>query len=309
MEFNTHFGKSLINVVQLKLKTGSIDDVYALLDELVSDVQEQQQAAEDDHDVNNVKWNNDIQGYNDALVALNDDLTTQQSDLADYESQNLTHSQTYADLVETGVELADHLEDLNDWWVQFSDAYNTRQAERQRVLDALDTIISKLTEKYNAGSFIQMKDLVSSLKAVKSQKNPILALVELTLSFNPATVKNIIDRLTSVRDSVSAGASQDSEFFDYSNGVYQVQLASFQSDIATNTDEQNAEVVTLAGLRNSIEDTETAIQSDQDQIANDNVLLAAVTQTQTDYNQKYTDDSSVRYELIYIYIESFDLYL
>ena len=295
MEFTTHFGKSLINAVQLKLKTGSIDEVYTLLDELVANVQEQQTDADEEYQVNNVQWNNQIATYTETIATLSADITTQSANLADFESQNLTHTETLDSLVTNGVALADQLEALNDWFVSFTDSYNVRQAERQRVLDALDTIIAMLTDAYNAGSFVQLKDLVKTLKSVKGQKNPILSLVQLTLSFNPATVKNVIDRLTTVRDSVSTGASEDSTYYEYTKGLYTVQESDLESQIQQNTEAQNAEVVTLADLRNSIEDTESRLESDNLELANTQSLLEATQTSQESYNAKYADDTAIRF--------------
>jgi hypothetical protein len=294
LEFNSHFGKTLITAVQLKLKTGSIDEVYTLLDELVAGIQEQQAEHDQEYETNNAEWNAAIQTYTDNLSSLNDDLNTQTTNLANYQAEEIAHQEAYDNLVAVGQELSTQYETLNDWWVAFTDSYNTRQAERQRVLDALDTIIAMLTEKYNAGAFIQLKDLVSTLKAVKAQKNPILSLVHLTLSFNPATVKNVIDRLTAIRDSVSQGASEDSEYYQESKDSYQVQNAALEQQISENTDSQNTETVTLANLRNQIADTQARIDSDNAEIANNESLLAATQDAQTTFNTKYDSDTAER---------------
>jgi hypothetical protein len=296
MEFKTKFGKTLLTAVQLKLKTGSIDDVYNLLDDLVSTVQDDQSEADNDYQVNNAEWNNQVADLTDSIDDLNADLNAQNSALIDFQQQQLDHQASYTELVQVGVELDDQNDALNDWWNKYQDDYSARQSERQRVLDALDTIISKLTERYNAGSFVQLKDLVSTMKAVKAQKNPILSLVQLTLSFNPTTVKTVIDRLSTVRDSVSEGASQDSEYFEYSKNVYTVQSSSLKQQIDDNTDSKNSEVVTLAGLRDSISETTDAISNDQNQLENDQDLLDSVTATQTTWNKKYDDDTQIRTE-------------
>lgn len=296
MEAKTGFSKTLLTTVQLKLKTGSIEDVYTLLDELLANIQEQQAEADEEYQANNAEWNNQIADLTASLESLNSDLNTQNADLADYQQQQLDHQATYDALVLTGVSLDAQLDSLNDWWANFQDQYNARQAERTRVLDALDTIINTLSERVSSGSFIQMKDLVSSLKAVKAQKNPILSLVELTLSFNPSLVKNVIEKLTAVRDSVSAGASQDSEYFEYSKTLYTVQSSALEQQIQDNTDAKNIEVTTLADLRNSIADTEAAIAQDEAEIANDSSLLDATTAAQTSFNAQYEQNTSIRTE-------------
>ena len=298
MEAKTGFSKTLLTTVQLKLKTGSIEDVYTLLDDLLANIQEQQSEADEEYQVNNAEWNNQIADLNASLESLNADLNTQNADLVDYQQQQLDHQATYDALVATGVSLDDQLDSLNDWWANFQDQYNARQAERTRVLDALDTIINTLSERVSSGSFIQMKDLVSSLKAVKAQKNPILSLVELTLSFNPALVKSVIDKLTAVRDSVSAGASQDSEYFEYSKTLYTVQSSALEQQIQDNTDAKNTEVTTLADLRNSIADTEAAIAQDEAEIANDSSLLDSTTAAQTTFNAQYEQNTNIRTEEI-----------
>jgi chromosome segregation ATPase len=296
MEAKTGFSKTLLTTVQLKLKTGSIEDVYSLLDDLLTSIQDQQTDADADYQTNNAEWNQQISDLTASIDSLNTDLNTQNANLADYQQQQLDHQGEYDALVQVGVSLDDQLDALNDWWNSFQDSYNARQAERQRVLDALDTIISKLTEKYNAGSFIQMRDLVSSLKAVKAQKNPILSLVELTLSFNPATVKNVIDRLTSVRDSVSTGASQDSEYFEYSKTLFTVQDSALQQQIQDNTESKNEEVTVLADLRNEISETSDTIAADTAELANDQGLLDSTSSAQTTFNAKYDSDSNIRTE-------------
>lgn len=295
MEFKSHFGKTLITAVQLKLKTGSIDEVYALLDELVAGIQEQQSEADEEYETNNAQWNSAIETYTNNLATLNDDLNTQNTNLANYQAEQIAHQETYDNLVATGKDLADQYDSLNTWFTEFTDSYNTRQAERQRVLDALDTIIAMLTEKYNAGAFIQLKDLVSTMKAVKAQKNPILSLVHLTLTFNPATVKNVIDRLTAIRDSVSEGASEDSEYYQESKENYQVQNAALEQQISENTDSQNTESVTLANLANQIEDTQARIDSDTAEIANNESLLSATQDAQSTFNAAYEQDTSDRF--------------
>lgn len=296
LEFNSHFGKTLITAVQLKLKTGSIDDVYSLLDDLLTSIQDQQTDADQDYQANNAEWNNQIADLNESIDGLNTDLNTQNADLADYQQQQLDNQATYASLVQTGTQLDDQLDALNDWWNGLQDAYNARQAERQSVLDALDTIISKLTEAYNAGSFIQLKDMISSLKAVKTQKNPILSLVQLTMSFNPATVQNVIEKLTDIRDSVSTGASQDSEYFEYSKTLYTVQESALEEQIQDNTDSQNSEVLILAGLTNSISETQDQIASDQASLENDQNLLDSTSAAQVAFNTAYDEDTNIRTE-------------
>jgi len=294
MEAKTGFSKTLLTTVQLKLKTGAIEDVYSLLDDLLTSIQDQQSDADSEYQTNNAEWNNQITDLTTTIADTNTDLNNQNADLADYQQQQLDHQATYNDLVSTGSALDDQLDALNDWWNGFQDSYNTRQAERQRVLDALDTIISKLTEAYNAGSFIQLKDLVTSLKAVKAQKNPILSLVQLTLSFNPATVQNVIEKLTGVRDSVSTGASQDSEYFEYSKTVYTVQESALEEQIQDNTESQNVEVTTLAELANNISETSDQIAADQAEIANDSSLLDSTTAAQTAFNTAYDEDTNIR---------------
>jgi chromosome segregation ATPase len=296
MEAKTGFSKTLLTTVQLKLKTGAIEDVYSLLDDLLTSIQDQQSDADSEYQTNNAEWNNQITDLTTTIADTNTDLNNQNADLADYQQQQLDHQATYNDLVSTGSALDDQLDALNDWWNGFQDSYNTRQAERQRVLDALDTIISKLTEAYNAGSFIQLKDLVTSLKAVKAQKNPILSLVQLTLSFNPATVQNVIEKLTGVRDSVSTGASQDSEYFEYSKTVYTVQESALEEQIQDNTESQNVEVTTLAELANNISETSDQIAADQAEIANDSSLLDSTTAAQTAFNTAYDEDTNIRTE-------------
>lgn len=294
LEFNSHFGKTLITAVQLKLKTGSIDEVYTLLDELAADIQEQQSEADDEHETLNAEWNTKIATYTENLANLNDDLATQQTNLANDQADELDHQNTLDALVQTGSDLANQLEVLNDNFNLQTELYNTRQAERQRVLDALDTIIAMLTEKYNEGSFIQLKDLVSTLKAVKAQKNPILSLVHLTMSFNPATVKNVIDRLTAIRDSVSEGASEDSAFYQDAKDSYTVQNAALTQQISENTDSQNTETVYLAELRSTIEETEARIAADTADIENNTNLLNSTQDAQNTYNAKYDEDSAIR---------------
>lgn len=138
--------------------------------------------------------------------------------------------------------------------------------------------------------------MVKSLKAVKQHKNPVLSLVELTLSFNPETVKNIIDRLSAVRDSVSSGATQDSEYFEYSKSLYTVQESTLEQQIEDNTNEKNGEVVTLNALRGAIADTEAAIAQDQAEIENTQNLLDSTSATQTAFNAKYDEDTGIRNE-------------
>ena len=278
----------------MKLKTGSIDDVYTLLDDLLASIQEQQTEADEEYQANNAAWNEQIAELTDTFDILTKDLTTQNGDLASYQQQQLDHQATHDSLVQTGVALDSQLDSLNDWWNNFQEQYNGRQSERQRVLDALDTIINQLNDKYNAGSFIQLKDMVKSLKSVKEHKNPVLSLVELTLSFNPETVKNIIDRLSAVRDSVSSGATQDSEYFEYSKTLYTVQESTLEQQIEDNTNEKNGEVVTLNALKTAIADTEALIAQDQAEIENTQNLLDSTSAAQTAFNAKYDEDTGVR---------------
>jgi len=114
------------------------------------------------------------------------------------------------------------------------------------------------------------------------------------LSFNPATVQNVIEKLTGVRDSVSTGASQDSEYFEYSKTVYTVQESALEEQIQDNTESQNVEVTTLAELANNISETSDQIAADQAEIANDSSLLDSTTAAQTAFNTAYDEDTNIR---------------
>jgi hypothetical protein len=116
------------------------------------------------------------------------------------------------------------------------------------------------------------------------------------MSFNPATVQNVIEKLTDIRDSVSTGASQDSEYFEYSKTLYTVQESALEEQIQDNTDSQNSEVLILAGLTNSISETQDQIASDQASLENDQNLLDSTSAAQVAFNTAYDEDTNIRTE-------------
>jgi chromosome segregation ATPase len=90
-----------------------------------------------------------------------------------------------------------------------------RVAAHQDTIKALRIIIRDLgdiSRKYPTGktTLFELKEVVGKISQI-SKKNPLLALMELSTTFNPATLNTVISKLNAIKEKMAASVADDLE--------------------------------------------------------------------------------------------------
>jgi len=138
----TPFGKNLFNMMSLKFKTsGQLDSVLSLLDELNSNIAQQQADDDATFSATSASYTETIDNENAIIVdaQANIDAWTQQvSDDTDARAQATAQRDS---LVAEATNIEDFLAQLADARARENEAYNQRQSDQAAILAGLDEVI------------------------------------------------------------------------------------------------------------------------------------------------------------------------
>lgn len=221
-------------------------------------------------------------------------LETDNTSLLNNEQEKRDHESAKAALQLHLDATKESLRQYNEMWELTVERYNARNAERNRVIEALDQIILILNNKVNENSFVELKNLVSNLKSVHKLKNPIMTLVELTMSFNPEQVRSIIEKLVQIRDSIHAGNENDKQLYEKLKPIVAQTRADLEKAIRSDEEGIEAQEDAIANNKRNIDNLTTAIASNESLKKNNEDSKKATEDEQVNANKKFADDSAIR---------------
>jgi chromosome segregation ATPase len=210
---STQFGEHILKTVELQLQAGgNTDNVLNLLAGIRADLESQAELETNDYNRDSTALENQINDLiAEAQSALNEvaeattrvgELWSQISDLND----EVPRLETEVVRIRGQKQKLERLrqEDIED--------YVRRVAEQRQVVEVLSQIISSLSQiALNGGaSLIEKKEIMQKLTSTKYTE-PLLALVDLSSTFDPAFLRNVIVRLEHIRDAITESIEQDQE--------------------------------------------------------------------------------------------------
>jgi len=295
---NTEFGKNLLDTIALQLQNQApLSDVATLLAELKSDLLHQQQEDDELHTQREGECEQAIADYNARISFASEEirqaterisqLTTR---IAELEESITTYEHQIAD---TESSIADRIHERAVRASQF----DSRTAQHQGVLEALELILSKLAEYGQHGD----GDEAALLQLAKIGKsNPIAAFVQVAASLSPESWQNLHGKISALRDATAASLTEDAEqerleIENHNNiltSLYNL-LESLRSSLAQDKQE-------LAEQRADLADQEIRLHTNEEELDNATRGKASKEQQCEDWRNQWKTDSEHRYSEIHI---------
>jgi chromosome segregation ATPase len=205
----TEFGKNLLDTIAIQIQNQApLSDVAKLLGELKADLIHQQNEDDELHTRREEDCAQSIAEYDRRILVASEEIrqaterigqiTNRIAELevsiADYEHQIAEAEKSVADAISDRARRAGQ--------------FDSRVAQHQGVIEALDLILTKLAE-YGNNNLPEETALLQLAKI--GNGNPIAAFVQVAASLSPESWKNINEKLTALRDATQASLNEDAE--------------------------------------------------------------------------------------------------
>ena len=177
--------------------------------------------------------------------------------------------------------------------------FNTRVAQQNTMIMALDIIITNLTYIVETSSFVQKEQVLEQLRKIP-KNNALASLVTLSTSFSPATVNAIIQKLKEIRDSLSASIEKDEAYELVAQENYLNLLGEFEIarvNVNKSLEDTNARILVVDV---EIQDYNKQIADDNAQIVVDQQELDEYVRQQAEFNVLYQQRFEARFIRIFL---------
>eukprot|EP01016_Furgasonia_blochmanni_P013815 TRINITY_DN1710_c0_g1_i11.p2 TRINITY_DN1710_c0_g1~~TRINITY_DN1710_c0_g1_i11.p2 ORF type:complete len:367 (+),score=192.12 TRINITY_DN1710_c0_g1_i11:192-1292(+) len=241
------FGEHILKTIDLQIKTtGATDNAIGLLAQIKAELEEQRELEANDYNRDATELNNDI-----------DELTAEsQSALSEVAEANDRIGQIVSQLNDVEDELPRLEEEVERIRSQKQQLENLRQldhqefvrriAENRQIVEVITQIINSLSEIALSGgtAMIEKEEILAKLHSTKYTE-PLIALTDLSSTFDPQFLRNVIVRLEAIRDNIIDVVDQDKEDeegaqlnFDNIHGQLEDLQDTFVNDWASATKQQ-----------------------------------------------------------------------
>jgi len=201
-------GKKLLDTIALQMKNKApLGDIAKMLQDLRENLIMQQQDADIQHAADEAECEAEITGYNRRIDFASNEITESSNEI-----QSLTNQVTQLEsTIENATVQLDILNEqeqvLRDTRANDHAAFEERQVQTPKVIEALDVIASKL------GAIQPESDadvVLAELRRIGGE-NPILALVQLASTFSPERLQSVQDKIAELRGSLEQSMVDDRE--------------------------------------------------------------------------------------------------
>ncbi|KAM3145982.1 hypothetical protein pb186bvf_001960 [Paramecium bursaria] len=200
----------LTQMVELKLMQGSsVKDVLNLIQELLDSLLTDQAADDLAHSTQMVIYQEAIDQLQDTLDKLGVELTSLNqfikitTEELEILGQTIKTLETQLDIINT------QEQNIRDARQSDIVAFNRRVAVSNKVINALNLIITKLTKAIEDQDAAGTQAVLAQLAQELGSKHPITILVTMTAKFDKPTVERILDKLIQVRDGAVKNLEED----------------------------------------------------------------------------------------------------
>jgi chromosome segregation ATPase len=211
---NGDFSNHLIDTISLQIKAGgATDDSISLLVQIRNTLESNRDQDQAEFNVLKTQLNDLIQTLTDKANAALNEVADANSRLNDLISTRGTLEQEIPRLDGQVTTLHKKIVKLQDDRAHDVNDYHSRVGEQREVINVVQEIINTLTDRVlNGGDLelIEKQKLTDKLQNLK-YSNPILALVDLTATFDRNLAVEIIQRLEALRDSLKAAVEDEEQ--------------------------------------------------------------------------------------------------
>ncbi|KAL4430208.1 hypothetical protein ABPG74_014767 [Tetrahymena malaccensis] len=205
---NHSFGKRILDTVALQITNRvPLGEVAKVIAEINSDIQSQQQSADSLQAERSQECESEQDRLNSIITDNNAIKTDALENVAILEveinqlSANIGNKNSQLTL------LSDRVSSIQDARSRDNEAFEKRSQETEQVIEALNLIIEKVgsisPETSEQEVFLQLAKIGKS--------NPILSLVSIASTFSQDSLDNVINKLSQLRESLSASLVEDGE--------------------------------------------------------------------------------------------------
>eukprot|EP01016_Furgasonia_blochmanni_P001766 TRINITY_DN1069_c0_g1_i3.p2 TRINITY_DN1069_c0_g1~~TRINITY_DN1069_c0_g1_i3.p2 ORF type:complete len:404 (+),score=214.08 TRINITY_DN1069_c0_g1_i3:64-1275(+) len=209
---NGDFSNHLIDTITLQIKAGgATDDSISLLVQIRNTLESNRDQDQAEFNVLKTQLQDLIQTLTDKANAALNEVADANSRLNDLISTRTTLEQEIPRLDGQVTTLHKKIVKLQDDRAHDVNDYHARVGEQREVINVVQEIINTLTDRVlNGGDLelIEKQKLTDKLQNLK-YSNPILALVDLTATFDRNLAVEIIQRLEALRDSLKAAVEDE----------------------------------------------------------------------------------------------------
>lgn len=210
---DSHLGESILKTVELQLTSGgNTDNVLNLLAGIRAELESEAELETNDFNRDATALNNEINDLiAEAQAALNEVAEATQR-VGEISAQIADLRDEVPRLEGEVVRIRGQKQKLERLRQEDIEDYVRRVAEQRQVVEVLTQIITSLSQiALNGGaSLIEKKEIMQKLTSTKYTE-PLLALVDLSATFDPAFLRNVIVRLEHIRDAIGESIEQDQE--------------------------------------------------------------------------------------------------
>jgi hypothetical protein len=272
----TAFGKNLFNMMSLKFKTtGQVDAIINLLDELSSNIAQQQADDDATFDLTSTSYGETIDNQNAVVVDSQgniDSWTQERKDDTDAHSQAVEQRDSLASEAEY---IEAFLQQLSDTRARENEAYLQRNADQNAILAGLDEVVSLFVAELENDPNLDhdaaeaVLDLLNEIRAAVEA-----SIVEDTQAENDAQVKynNFVaqqkDRLEDI----------DSEVAQYDSQIeaLETEIASLTTGIADETVRRDNAFALKAATQAALDELTSTHTSNTQTRSSQTVLIGQV---------------------------------
>lgn len=268
-----------------------LQDVAKLLNDLKTNLFEQQTESDNLHNAQEVECETEIANYNARIEHANTEI---QEAIANIGTLNVQITQLKGAIANAELQLdilSKREVSLNADYEADVAAHNLRVQDHTQVLEALDIIIPKLESIH--GQALGEEVMVQLSKLGKS--NPIAALVSIASSLDPAALANVVNKLKEIRTSLANSLESDKQHQVDTENNYKALL----HEISTVRDGQKER---LANDREALAEAENKLTQETNRRSSNEEELALATngkdsktKTCAGWRERYEADKTQRY--------------
>ncbi|CAD8136061.1 unnamed protein product [Paramecium octaurelia] len=207
---NDTYNSQLVELLELSLAGGQLDQVFELLQKMVDDLTGQINAANLDHASRMAAFESSIEQLEANLASLSSEVQLNNRKIGEI-------TQAISTLTSTSVAVKKQLETINQREEQIRDnrqreiqALETKQSAGSKILAALEDIHDRLVKAVlsNTGSFLEeseKKEMIKQVKKELGRTHPLALLLEFSSKFDEATAKRAIELIEQIIASIKEG--------------------------------------------------------------------------------------------------------
>ncbi|EAR83960.2 trichocyst matrix protein, putative (macronuclear) [Tetrahymena thermophila SB210] len=292
---NHSFGKRILDTVALQITNRvPLGEVAKVISEINSDIQSQQQTADSLQAERSRECESEQDRLNSIITDNNAIKTDALENIAILEVEISQLSANIGNKNQQLTLLSDRVSSIQDARSRDNEDFERRSQETEQVIEALNLIIEKVgsisPETSEQEVFLQLAKIGKS--------NPILSLVSIASTFSQDSLDNVINKLSQLRESLSASLVEDGEAENRAIKEFNKLVSELHSTI-------NSLNLLISSLNNELSQKQAShafhtsrLNNAEEAISSSQELLKRKVSQCNDWSTQYQSDTQARNEQI-----------